>query len=54
MRANSDAKMTEHVDFPTPPLGLAMTMTGTARYSPFNAPDLYQEPKKFSIPDLFP
>jgi hypothetical protein len=31
MRANSDARRTAHVDFPTPPLGLAITMTGIAR-----------------------
>ena len=35
MRANSDASNTAHVDFPTPPLGLAMTMTGIARSCQF-------------------
>jgi hypothetical protein len=35
MRANSDAKSTAHVDLPTPPLGLAMTMTGIARSCQF-------------------
>jgi hypothetical protein len=34
MRANSDARRTAHVDFPTPPLGLANTITGIFTTSP--------------------